>query len=192
MRKILLALLAAFGAAAFAVPFVAADPFTEPAFYNGQLVHFLLPSASSANPNEQVVADCFRVGPQVPDSVVPGATAYIMLIPGASQETQCSTDGRPAGPLTHNHVFSKAPGDPGYNAHFQLVLVGTRPQLSRRSVRRHVQLRGRSPRGHRSRATRRARPRHGPHALVAQSVSSQETGCGEGGAALLPLRSRVR
>ena len=100
MRKILLALLAAFGAAAFAVPFVAADPFTEPAFYNGQLVHFLLPSASSANPNEQVVADCFRVGPQVPDTVVPGATAYILLIPGASQETQCSTDGRPAGPLT--------------------------------------------------------------------------------------------
>jgi hypothetical protein len=57
MRKILLALLAAFGAAAFAVPIVAADPFIEPAFYNGQLVHFLLPSASSANPNEQVVAD---------------------------------------------------------------------------------------------------------------------------------------
>jgi hypothetical protein len=129
MRKILLALLAAFGAAAFAVPFGAADPFTEPAFYNGQLVHFLLPSASSANPNEQVVADCFRVGPRVPDSVVPGATVYIMLIPGASQETQCSTDGRPAGPLTHNHVFSKAPGDPGYNAHFQLVLVGPGPNF---------------------------------------------------------------
>jgi hypothetical protein len=47
-----------------------------------------------------------------------------MLIPGASQETRCSTDGRPAGALTHNHVFGKAPGDPGYNAHFQLVLVG--------------------------------------------------------------------
>jgi hypothetical protein len=127
MRKIVLAFLGAIAAAAFAAPAVAADPFTEPAFYNGQLVHFLLPSASSANPNEQVVANCFRVGPQVPDGVVPGAKVYIMLIPGASQETHCSTDGRPAGPLTHNHVFSKAPGDPGYNAHFQLVLVGPGP-----------------------------------------------------------------
>src|SRR5213083_769721 len=113
MRKVLLAVLAAVtGLAALAVS-AGADPFTEPAFYNGQLVHFLLPSASSANTNEQVVADCFRVGPQVPDSVLPGAKVYIMLIPGASQETRCSTDGRPAGPLTHNHVFSKAPGDPG-------------------------------------------------------------------------------
>ena len=127
MRKIVLAFLGAIAAAAFTAPAVAADPLTEPAFYNGQLVHFLLPSASSTNPNEQVVADCFRVGPQVPDGVVPGAKVYIMLIPGASQETHCSTDGRPAGPLTHNHVFSKAPGDPGYNAHFQLVLVRPGP-----------------------------------------------------------------
>jgi hypothetical protein len=127
MRTVLLAVVVA--AAAFSVfaSLAAAGPFTEPAFYNGQLVHFLLPSASSANPNEQVVANCFRVGPQVPNSVVPGAKVYIMLIPGASQETQCSTDGRPAGALTHNHVFSKAPGDRGYNAHFQLVLVGPGP-----------------------------------------------------------------
>jgi len=127
MGKLVLALLGVIGAAAFVASTVAADPFTEPAFYNGQLVHFLLPSASSANPNEQVVANCFRVGPQVPDDVVPGAKVYILLIPGASQETHCSTDGRPAGPLTHNHVFSKAPGDPGYNSHFQLVLVGPGP-----------------------------------------------------------------
>lgn len=124
MRRLVLALLGTIGAAAFVTTSVAAEPLTEPAFYKGRLVHFLLPSASSANPNEQVVANCFRVGPQVPDSVVPGAKVYIMLIPGASQETHCSTDGRPAGALTHNHVFSKAPGDPGYNAHFLLVLVG--------------------------------------------------------------------
>ncbi len=127
MRRLVLALLGTIGAAAYVTPGVAADPFTEPAFYDGRLVHFLLPSASSANPNEQVVANCFRVGPQVPDSIVPGAKVYIMLIPGASQETRCSTDGRPAGALAHNHVFSKAPGDPGYNAHFQLVLVGPGP-----------------------------------------------------------------
>jgi hypothetical protein len=127
MRKILLAVVAAataFSALAASAP---ADQLTEPAFYNGHLVHFLLPSGSSADTNEQVVANCFRVGPQVPGSVVPGAKVYIMLSPGASQETHCSTDGRPAGALTHNHVFSKAPGDPGYNAHFQLMLVGPGP-----------------------------------------------------------------
>src|SRR5262249_20644000 len=67
------------------------------------------------------------IGPSVPDNVFPGAKVYILLIPGASQETLCSTDGRPAGALSHNHVFTKAPGDPGYNAHFQLVLVGPGP-----------------------------------------------------------------
>jgi hypothetical protein len=127
MRRILLALLVTVGAAALVAPIVAADPFTEPAFYNGRLVHFLLPSAGSADPNEQVVANCFRVGPQVPASVPVTAKVYILLIPGASQETRCSTDGRPAGPLSHNHVFSAAPGDPGYNAHFILVLVGPGP-----------------------------------------------------------------
>ena len=127
MSRFFLAAVAVSTAFIFPVASAGGDPFTEPAFYNGQLVHFLLPSASSANPNEQVVANCFRVGPQVPDNVVPGAKVYIMLIPGANQETHCSTDGRPAGALTHNHVFSKAPGDPGYNAHFQLVLVGPGP-----------------------------------------------------------------
>jgi hypothetical protein len=127
MPKVLLAAVAAAAVFSTLAASAPADPFTEPAFYNGRLVHFLLPSASSENPNEQVVANCFRVGPQVPDGVVPGAKVYIMLIPGASQETRCSTDGRPAGPLTHNHVFSRAPGDPGYNAHFQLVLVGPGP-----------------------------------------------------------------
>ncbi len=127
MRKVLLAVVAAAAAFSALAASAAADPLTEPAFYNGQLVHFLLPSASSANPNEQVVANCFRVGPQVPDGVVPGAKVYIMLIPGAGQETRCSTDGRPAGALTHNHVFSKAPGDRGYNGHFQLVVVGPGP-----------------------------------------------------------------
>ena len=127
LRKLALALLAGIGAAAFVAPTGAADPLTEPAFYNGRLVEFLLPSASSANRNEQVVANCFRVGPQVPANVVVTAKVYIMLIPGASQETTCSTDGRPAGPLSHNHVFSVAPGDAGYNAHFMLVLVGPGP-----------------------------------------------------------------
>lgn len=105
------------------------NPLTEPAFYNGQLVHFLLPSAGSANPNVQVIANCFRVGPRVPPSVPINASAYILLIPGASQETTCSTDGRPTAPegLTHNHVLTAAPGSPNYNAHFRLVLVGPGP-----------------------------------------------------------------
>lgn len=106
-----------------------ADPLTEPAFYNGQLVHFLLPSASSVNPNEQVVADCFRVGPKVPLSVPVSAKAYILIIPGATQETTCSTDGRPAGDLTHNHVLSAAPGDLDYNGKFMLVLVNPGPNF---------------------------------------------------------------
>jgi len=127
MRKIVLTFLAVIGAAACIAPIVAADPRTEPAFYNGQPVHFLLPSSSSNNPNEQVVADCFRVGPAVPPSVTVTAKVYILLIPGASQETTCSTDGRPAGPLSHNHVFSVAPGDVGYDAHFMLVLLGPGP-----------------------------------------------------------------
>lgn len=104
-----------------------ADPLTEPAFYNGQLVHFLLPSANSPNPNEQVVADCFRVGPKVPLSVPVRAKAYILMIPGADQETSCSTDGRPAGSLTHNHVLSAAPGDQDYNGKFKLVVVHPGP-----------------------------------------------------------------
>jgi hypothetical protein len=105
------------------------SPYTEPAFYNGQLVRFLLPSAGSADPNDQVIANCFRVGPRVPPSVPINASAYILLIPGASQETICSTDGRPTGPegLTHNHVLTAAPGSPNYNAHFRLVLVGPGP-----------------------------------------------------------------
>jgi hypothetical protein len=105
----------------------AADPLTEPAFYNGQLVHFLLPSASSQNANEQIVADCFRVGPKVPLNVPVRAKAYILMIPGASQETTCSTDGQPAGDLTHNHVLSAAPGDQDYNAKFRLVVIHPGP-----------------------------------------------------------------
>ena len=101
--------------------------FTEPAFYNGRVVQFLLPSAGSANTNEQIVAGCFRVGPAVPDGVPIGGTAYIMLIPGASQETVCSATGQPAGALSHNHVLTSAPGDAGYNGHFQLVGVGPGP-----------------------------------------------------------------
>lgn len=105
------------------------SPYTEPAFFNGELVHFLLPAAGSANPNVQVIANCFRVGPRVPASVPIRANVYVLLIPGASQESICSTDGRPTGPegLTHNHVFSAAPGSPNYNAHFRLVLVGPGP-----------------------------------------------------------------
>lgn len=105
-----------------------ADPLTEPAFYNGELVQFLLPSASSPNPNEQVLANCFRVGPKVPLSVPVRAKAY-MMIPGANQETTCSTDGRDAGGLTHNHVLSAAPGDPDYNGKFMLVVIHSGPNF---------------------------------------------------------------
>jgi hypothetical protein len=108
---------------ALAMPPASADPLTEPAFYNGQVIHFLLPSASSPNPNEQIVADCFRVGPKVPLNVPVRAKAYILMIPGANQETTCSTDGRDAGALTHNHVLSAAPGDRDYNGKFQLVVI---------------------------------------------------------------------
>jgi hypothetical protein len=38
----------------------------------------------------------------------------------------CSTTGLPT-TLVHNHVFGAAPGDPTYNAHFQLILVGPGP-----------------------------------------------------------------
>jgi hypothetical protein len=127
MRGILFALPGSALFLAILVGLGLAEPLTEPAFYNGELVHFLLPSASSENKNEQVVADCFRVGPKVPLSVPVRAKAYILMIPGADQETTCSTDGRPAGPLTHNHVLSAAPGDPGYNAKFQLVVIQPGP-----------------------------------------------------------------
>ena len=61
MRKILLALLAAFGAAAFANSALRrCRSLHRAGLLQRQLVHFLLPSASSANPTEQVVADCFR------------------------------------------------------------------------------------------------------------------------------------
>jgi hypothetical protein len=127
MRRIPFALLGSALLLAFLFQPGLADPLTEPAFYNGELVHFLLPSASSENENEQVVADCFRVGPKVPLSGPVRAKAYILMIPGADQETTCSTDGRPAGPLTHNHVLSAAPGDPDYNAKFRLVVIHPGP-----------------------------------------------------------------
>jgi hypothetical protein len=127
MRRIPFAFLGSALLLAFLFQPGLADPLTEPAFHNGELVHFLLPSASSENENEQVVADCFRVGPKVPLSVPVRAKAYILMIPGADQETTCSTDGRPAGPLTHNHVLSAAPGDPDYNAKFRLVVIHPGP-----------------------------------------------------------------
>ena len=102
------------------------NPYIEPAFYEGQLVHFLLPSAASANPNDQVVADCFRVGPRVPAAVPIRANVYVLLIPGADQESACSTTGEPT-TLVHNHVFGAAPGDPNYDGHFLLILLGPGP-----------------------------------------------------------------
>jgi hypothetical protein len=112
---------------ALLTPLASADPLTEPAFYNGQLVHFLLPSANSSDPNKQIVADCFRVGPRPPAEVPVNAKAYILMIPGADQETTCSTDARPAGDLTHNHVFSAAPGNTDYNGKFKLVVIHPGP-----------------------------------------------------------------
>lgn len=75
------------------------------------------------------MADCFRVGPKVPLDVPVRAKAYILVIPGANQEMQCSTDGRPAGDLTHNHVLSAAPGDLDYNGKFQLVVIQPGPNF---------------------------------------------------------------
>lgn len=131
MRKSWLALLGVMALLALSIAPASAEPLTEPAFYNGELVHFLLPSASSPNPNEQVVADCFRVGPKVPLDVPVRAKAYILMIPGANQERTCSTDGRDAGALTHNHVLSAAPGDPDYNGKFQLVVIQPGPTGAR-------------------------------------------------------------
>jgi hypothetical protein len=100
---------------------------TEPAYYSGELVTFLLPAAGSRTENVQVVADCFRVGPRVPESVPIGGTVWVLTVPGAWQETTCSTDGRDAGELAHNHVFSVAPGDPEYNGKFRIVVVDDGP-----------------------------------------------------------------
>lgn len=102
---------------------------TEPAWYEGELVTFLLPAAASRTENVQVVADCFRVGPAVPENVPIGGTVWVLTIPGAWQETTCSTDGSDAGELTHNHVFSVAPGDPGYNAKFTILVVDEGPDF---------------------------------------------------------------
>lgn len=117
------------GAIAFAHTAQGNGVLTEPAFYNGQLVHFLLPAAGSKSDNVQVVADCFRVGPRVPDNVPIRGTVWVLIIDGSSHETTCSTDGRDAGELTHNHVFSAAPGDPDYNGKFEIVVVDEGPNF---------------------------------------------------------------
>ena len=127
MRNVALSFLVALLGLAVVAPTSSADPRTEPAFFNGRVVTFLLPSSSSPDPNEQVVADCFRVGPAVPAGVQIGGKAYILMIPGAHQETTCSTDGRAAGALSHNHVLNTAPGALDYNAKFQLVVVHAGP-----------------------------------------------------------------
>lgn len=49
------------------------------------------------------------------------------MIPAANQEATCSTDGRPAGDLTHNHVLSAAPGDQDCNGKFKLAVVHPGP-----------------------------------------------------------------
>lgn len=96
---------------------------TEPAFYNGQEVEMIIPAIGEDPENVQIVADCFRVGPMVDDGTRIGGNVYVVAVPGATQEVTCSTDGRDAGDLTHNHVFAVGPGDADYNGHFQINLV---------------------------------------------------------------------
>ncbi|MGH7432391.1 MAG: hypothetical protein ACREJL_01425 [Candidatus Methylomirabilales bacterium] len=127
MRESSLAILGLIASLALLTQRASAEPLTEPAFYNGQLAHFLLPSASNPNPNEQVVADCSRVGPKVALNVPVPAKACVLMIPGGDQETTCSTDGRPAGDLTHHYLPSAAPGDQDYNGKFNLVVIQPGP-----------------------------------------------------------------
>lgn len=111
---------------AFTLPAFAQDDggaITEPAFYTGQEVEMIIPAIGEDAENVQIVADCFRVGPMVDDGTRIGGNVYVVAVPGATQEVTCSTDGRDAGELTHNHVFAVGPGDAEYNGHFQINLV---------------------------------------------------------------------
>lgn len=83
----------------------------------------IIPAIGEDAENVQIVADCFRVGPMVDDGTRIGGNVYVVAVPGATQEVTCSTDGRDAAELTHNHVFAVGPGDAEYNGHFQINLV---------------------------------------------------------------------
>lgn len=92
-------------------------PYTEKAYYDGEVYTFIIPSSSSASPN-QLFVGCLNLGPNMTDQATgPVNTFYALFLPGAHQE-QC-----PDGSLRHDHVLTTVPGVPGYAPLWHVIAV---------------------------------------------------------------------
>ena len=95
----------------------------ETAYYNGQTVHFQLPSSESANPN-QLQIGCYNVGPDLAQTSRPApARFYALFVPGVTQHS-C-----PDGTQAHDHVLSAIPGTPDYTGAWTLIIVSPGPNF---------------------------------------------------------------
>lgn len=93
----------------------------DAAYYEGDEVVMVIPSHTSANPN-QFESACFDLGPQA-NWPRPTATMYTMFLPGATQAA-CAD-----GSLRHNHVISTAPGDSDYTGAWRIIRVTRGPNF---------------------------------------------------------------
>jgi hypothetical protein len=94
---------------------------TEAAYYDGQVVHFQIPSAESANTNQQQIG-CYHAGPSQGSRPAP-ARLYALFVPGVTQHS-C-----PDGSQAHDHVLSAAPGTAGYSGAWSLIIVTPGPNF---------------------------------------------------------------
>lgn len=95
---------------------LATEPYIESAYYEGDVYQFIIPSATSSNPNQFTIG-CFTLGPDHNDQAGATNTFYALFVPGASQES-C-----PDGSFTHDHVLTAVPGDPGYSPFWSVHLL---------------------------------------------------------------------
>jgi hypothetical protein len=124
MRKRITAALAVFATAATigGAP-ASAGRSTEPAYYDGSLVHFQIPSSDSANGN-QFTNLCYNLGPDITQTPRRAtAQLWVLFVPGATQHA-C-----PDGSWAHDHVLSAVPGSPDYTGAWTVNVVVAGPNF---------------------------------------------------------------
>lgn len=109
-----------------AAPVLAGPPRIEPAWFDGQLVHFIQPAVFSSDRNGGTFA-CFGLGPDLSKTSrsAPTPTLYVVLNDFATQD-HCDGD---ATALRHDHVLSTVPGRTGYTGSWHLVLAVPGPNF---------------------------------------------------------------
>ena len=86
---------------------------TETGYFNGVVYSWQFPSQGSNDQNELIV-ECFHLGPDNnwPNGKV--GTLYAVFLPGANQHS-C-----PDGTVVHDHILSAVPGTSGYSTKWDL------------------------------------------------------------------------